>query len=401
MGNVVRILVVDEELEMREGMADILEEKGYQVSCAASGYEAIERLKAVPFDIVIIEIKTARVDDLKILEAMRQVRPDIPIIAMTGYPFKEAVSDMSKYRIYDYIAKPFDMEYMLMALERAIERDKLEKENKGLLERLEEVSHKFNETHERLLSLRKFTTIGQLTPGVSHEIKNILGIINVSTHYLSDKVDRDNPKVLKHLGNIEKEVKRCNGLIINLLNFSRQRESKMVTIDTEKLLDETLSLIEHQMALQNIQIMRDYMPGLPRALGDMDRIKEVFINMLLNASEAMPDGGELRIKTGVAADTKWHIVDGRKAAAQGIDPPIISHQADFVEVIFYDTGCGIPPENFRKVFMPFFTTKEKGKGTGLGLSICKKIIEEHHGNIELESETGKGTAFFVRLPLSK
>lgn len=390
MGSMIRILVVDEELEMREGMADILEEKGYQVSSAANGYEAIERIKAIPFDIIIIEIKTPYEDSLKILNTIRDIRPDIPIIAMTGYPFKECLSEMSECEIYDYLTKPFEIEYMLMTVERAVERDKLLRENRELLERLKDVQAKFNESQDNLLSARKFTTIGQLTPGVSHEIKNILGIINVSAHYLTDKVDKENPKALKHLTNIEKEVKRCNELIINLLNFSHRKEAKRVTIDIEKLLDETLLLIEHQMALQNIKVTREYMHGLPRSLGDIEKIKEVFINIILNASDAMPNGGELRIKTGVAQDTKWRIVDADKAG-----------ELDFVEIIFRDTGCGILKENLNKIFTPFFTTKDRGKGTGLGLSICRRTAEEHHGNIEVESEAGKGTAFFVRLPISK
>jgi len=226
----------------------------------------------------------------------------------------------------------------------------------------------------QLIHSEKLASIGRLAAGVAHEINNPLTGVLTFAHLLLKEMSPDDPR-RKDVEIIVKEAGRCKLITQSLLDFARQTEPKRVSTHINQLVEEALSLVKNQAAFHNIKIIKDLNPSLPLLMIDPNQIQQVFMNVILNAQEAMPQGGFLSISTDFSEDGK------------------------FVEIKFLDTGYGIPKENMGKLFDPFFTTKEAGKGTGLGLAISYGLIKKHGGNIHINSKEGKGTTVIIKLPI--
>jgi PAS domain S-box-containing protein len=233
------------------------------------------------------------------------------------------------------------------------------------------------EAQLRLVQTEKMASLGSLSAGVAHEINNPLGGILIYASLLMEEFeDQDDPRV-QDLKRIVEEGTRCKEIVKSLLEFGRQTESKVEVIDVNKAINDGLFFLENQALFHDIGIMKHLDPLLPTIQGDSNQLKQVFMNMMVNAAEAMTkSGGTLTIVTKPNDDDSS------------------------IQISFQDTGSGIPPEIQSKIFDPFFTTKDVGKGTGLGLSTSYGIIQSHHGNIEVDSEPGKGTTFTIILPVS-
>lgn len=228
-------------------------------------------------------------------------------------------------------------------------------------------------TQNQLLQKEKLASVGQLAAGVAHEINNPLASILL----FSDMMYRETPEGDHHRNDLKMiidETTRCKRIVSDLLNFSRQQEMLTQQVDLNDLIDQTIDEIEILPNFEGITFLRGFEPDLTMLQADPNQLKQVFINLLNNASESIEDEGLIEIST------------------RQVDP-------DWVEIKFRDTGCGIPQENLGKMFTPFFTTKGVGKGTGLGLSITYGIIKMHRGQISVESEPGIGTCFTIRLPI--
>jgi len=237
-------------------------------------------------------------------------------------------------------------------------------------------SHRdLGEAQQQLIQSEKMASVGQLSAGVAHEINNPLGTILLYSHMLLEKLgSKDTQR--EELEVIAKEATRCRDIVRGLLDFARQSKLQVEDMSLNKLLEETLVLASKHPSFQNVEVVKDLDPSLPLICGDPVQLKEVFLNILSNAGEAMSEGGK------VIVVTRWNGMGNN------------------TEVLIRDTGHGIPEENLNKVFMPFFTTKKIGQGTGLGLAIAYGIVKMHRGSIEVESQEGKGTTFSVKLPLS-
>jgi len=232
---------------------------------------------------------------------------------------------------------------------------------------------RLEETRMQLVQSDKLASIGRLAAGVAHEINNPLGGITIYSHLALE----DLPKESSSYQNLLKVVnlaERCKKIIKGLLDFSRQREFEIKSVNVNDIIEEIFSLVETQALFQNIEITKALDPNLPPIRGDKSQLQQVFINLTINAAEAMEDRGRLIVKTSV------------------ID--------DFIEIKFSDNGTGIPPENIEKIFEPFFTTKSEENGTGLGLAVSHGIITEHKGTISVESTLNEGTTFTIKLPIS-
>jgi signal transduction histidine kinase len=179
---------------------------------------------------------------------------------------------------------------------------------------------------------------------------------------------------------MKKELERTSRIIRNLLDFSRQSDADMRPVEVNRVVEAALLLVKHQSSLEHIKLNPQWGQDLPLVLAGFDQIQQVLINLLLNAIQAMPEGGLLSISTSVAPNIR--IGETLKKT---------------VRIDVTDTGVGIPKENLGKLFTPFFTTKEKGKGVGLGLPVVHGIIERHKGKIEVVSEVNKGTTFTIYL----
>ncbi|MBI5408295.1 MAG: hypothetical protein HZA14_02910 [Nitrospirae bacterium] len=233
----------------------------------------------------------------------------------------------------------------------------------------------YRETQEKLYRSEKLASIGKLAGAIGHDLRNPLGVIKNSVFFLNLKLGEGgaDEKVKKHIGIIEKEVETSTRIIEDILSFARVKMPELKAEDIGSLLKDSLYRIP---VPEDIKVIKEIAEDLPPAMIDRGQIDQVFSNLILNAYQAMADGGTLKIKAKV-------------------NPTIVGKDRE-LEISFEDTGMGIPPEVLPKIFEPLFTTKVKG--TGLGLSICHSIIEGHKGRLEVESTVGKGTTFRVRLP---
>jgi len=227
-------------------------------------------------------------------------------------------------------------------------------------------------TRSKLMESERLALIGQLAANVAHELNNPLtGVITYSYLLLEQTKDEDPSK--DFLQKIVNQANRCKEIIKGLLDFSRQKKPDKILCDINNVMMECISLVENQALFHNIRILSSLKIDLPHAVIDPSQIERVFMNMIINAAEAMEGNGDLTIVSRFDKDKGC------------------------IEVEFTDTGSGIAKENLEKIFDPFFTTKDTGHG--LGLAICYGIIKEHKGTISVESEVGKGTTFFIRLPV--
>ncbi len=228
----------------------------------------------------------------------------------------------------------------------------------------------------KIMESERLALIGQLAANVAHELNNPLQGIVTYSHLLLERQGREGA-VAESVRKIVVQADRCRDIIRGLLDFSRQRKPDKTVCSVNAVLQECVSLLENQALFHNIQITEELQPDLPMAVIDPSQIERVFVNLIVNAAEAMGDIG------------------GKLLLASRYDP---EHQA--IEVRISDTGHGIPAEHLDRIFDPFFTTKDRGHGTGLGLAISHGIIKEHRGTIAVQSELGKGTTFTVRLPVN-
>ncbi len=228
-------------------------------------------------------------------------------------------------------------------------------------------------TEQQLIQSEKLASVGQLAAGVAHEINNPLGTILLFSDIMRKELPSDDAR-RDDLQMILNETTRCKTIVSDLLNFARQNEVLAQTTDVNALLNQTIEEINIQPIFEKVQIIPRLEPTLPNIQADPAQLKEVFINIMTNAAEAMEEGGYLTITTAPTAD-------------------------ETIKIAFQDTGCGIPEENLSKIFTPFFTTKPIGKGTGLGLAIVYGIIKMHRGQIDVQSEIGAGSTFTITLPV--
>jgi two-component system, NtrC family, sensor kinase len=248
--------------------------------------------------------------------------------------------------------------------------DKLQLTQTELKDSLTELA----DTQEQLIQHEKLASIGQLAAGVAHEVNNPLGSIMLFSHLILQQLDDTDPKT-KDVRFIIDEAGRCQKIVSGLLDFAREGRLTLQRHTVQSILDKLVAIVEKHSRFASVVIERDVDAALPALEIDGDQIYQVCLNIAMNAAEAMPDGGTLRI---TAARTTGMVV-----------------------LRFTDTGCGIAPEHMGKVFTPFFTTKQIGHGTGLGLAIAYGIIKMHRGNIRVESTPGTGTTFIIELPISQ
>jgi PAS domain S-box-containing protein len=238
---------------------------------------------------------------------------------------------------------------------------------------------------EQLLQSQKMESIGALAGGVAHNFNNILTAILGNAELLQEHSDIDNI-FKKRVNNIESSAKKAGMLVAKLLSFARRDIYEIIPLNLNDIINETL-LFEGVLG-KKIRINADLQDNISTIEGDRNQLEQVIINLVVNARDAMPDGGLIAIKTSEINAEDQH------------DFPAYIPPGRYVLLTISDTGCGIPKEITIRIFEPFFTTKERGKGTGLGLATVYGIIKEHKGHITVKSEAGKGTTFEVYLPVS-
>ena len=235
----------------------------------------------------------------------------------------------------------------------------------------------------QLIQAEKLESIGRLAAGVAHEVKNPLAIILSGLEYLSNHVELQSGQVMV-LQEMDTAVKRADGVIRGLLDFSATREVALVAQDLNTVIEQSLALVKHETTKSRVVINKLLPPDLPLVLLDVNKMQQVFVNLFINAAHAMPNGGELRIKT----YAKTLDAPGGRVGRRASDCFRVGERIVVTEVA--DTGTGIPQEKLPKIFDPFFTTKPTGKGTGLGLTVTKNIVELHGGTIDIQNRPEGG-----------
>jgi two-component system, chemotaxis family, CheB/CheR fusion protein len=260
-------------------------------------------------------------------------------------------------------------ELILLSIEDFTERARAEE----LLKNEERLNQKLMELEQQLISSGRLISVGEITASMAHEFNNPLGIIMGYAQDLLSEIDPSDPKY-RSVQVIEEETKRCAKIIEELLQFARPGTADFHPSDVQELIEKTVQMLTNRFYKQKIEVITRIEENLPRINADPRQIEQVLVNLYLNSSDAMPDGGRLTIET--------------------------KNVAEEVSIIVTDTGFGIEDNDLPKLFQPFFTSKKKS-GLGLGLAICDRIIKNHGGRIEVASQVGQGTTFRIYLPLAR
>ncbi|MDH5468754.1 MAG: ATP-binding protein, partial [Candidatus Aminicenantes bacterium] len=243
-----------------------------------------------------------------------------------------------------------------------------------LEKKVQERTKELREMQAHLIQSEKLASLGKLAAGIAHEINNPLGGILIYSHLLLEDTPKESPH-LENLKKIVKETSRCKDIVRGLLEFARPKEPEMSWINLNDVVDRSLAIVEGQALFQNIKINKKFASALPKIVADGSQLQQVFMNIIINAAEAMDGKGTLSLSTSLDTD------------------------GTHIEAKITDTGHGIKEEDKKRLFEPFFSTKEVGKGTGLGLAISYSIIQKHLGTIEVESQESKGSTFTIKLPV--
>ncbi len=252
--------------------------------------------------------------------------------------------------------------------------------NAHLYETTKKAYEELKKAQEVIIRTEKMASLGKLAATIAHEINNPLAAVLNYIKLMIKIITRGNfnpnriEDILRYLKTMDSETTRCGEIVKNLLAFSRQSNIDIAPHDIEQIIDKTWLLIAHKLKINEIEYKKVIGPDLPKIQCDFKLIQQVLLNLLSNASEAMPNGGKLT-------------VIARR-----------STKKNYLEIIISDTGCGISENEKANIFEPFFTTKDEGKGVGLGLSVAYGIIAKHNGFIEIESNLGQGSSFRIFLP---
>lgn len=404
-----RILIVDDEPPVRNMFAEFLRDS-YECSTAGSADDALAQLAVESYALVISDMMMPGRNGVELLREITTRYPETAVIMISGVDRPQRVRDALRVGAFDYLIKPCEMDELTLAVERALERRHLQRTARIYKAHLElqniELGNRKAELERlqaQLVHSEKMASLGQLAAGIAHELNNpagfIYGNMDMLRDYLSeiekilDAYDRvmlpadaallvnslktkvNYEKLKGDLNSIVSDclegAERIRDVVQNLRLFSRLDEAEIKQVNVHEGIDSTIRLLSRYYSGGMIKILREY-GELPSISCYAGQLNQVWMNLLVNAAQAVGEEGEVTIATRL---------DG-----------------DWVVVMISDTGAGIPEDQLHKLFEPFFTTKPVGEGTGLGLSISYGIIERHGGTIVVKSKVGTGTTFTVRIP---
>ena len=377
-----RILVVDDDEFVLKSMALALSEESYEVTPCLSGEEALELVQKTTFDLALVDIRMPDLDGFEVLKGINKAAPDTAVMMITGYASIESAVEAMSQGACDYLVKPCSSEELKLRVARGLEKRALvlknrqvEKALKEYSERLEEMveqrTKELREAQAHLIRTEKLAATGRLAASVAHEINNPLEGIKNYLGLLKKKMAQDDP-LREYVEQIEHGFNRIKEIVWRLLQFHRTDMEAMEPVDVNGIIERVLQICQKDLALGKVGVAKKLGRGLPRTIASEGQLEQVFMNLILNAKDAMPQGGELRLET-------W---------AKG----------EVVEIKVTDTGRGMSKEEMDHLFEPFYSTKKEG--TGLGLWVSYQIIENHGGEIAIKSKVGQGTSVIITLPIA-
>ena len=412
----IKILLVEDDEDDAFFIKDLIAERELDprpiVKHAPNPQSALDFLNESYFDVCLFDFRLGEMDGIDLLRTVRQKDITTPIIFLTSQGDQEVAVEAMKSGATDYRTKgSLTSESLFQSIRFAIQLRKEEERRLQAEEQLkkynEELSRanselqvsmkKLQNAQDQILRSEKLASIGRLAAGVCHELLNPLNII--SGHVQALLLEREQDASLNEdLESIMEEIGRIEKIVGGLLKFSRKEDMELTYVDINEELESVLSIMEKDMQIDNVRVVRDFSSDLPSIKIDANRMRQVFLNLTNNARHAMEKGGTLTVTTEPYIKK---LKQNRRKTDLNTPPdaiPVI--QENFIRIKFEDTGTGIKEEDMVKLFDPFFTTKPEDQGTGLGLSVCYTIIEKHSGTIEVESQPGKGAAFIINLPCS-
>ena len=372
-----KILLVDDEEGIRKVLGISLEDKGYEVFTAQNAEEALPLFRKIDPQIVLTDIKMPGMGGIQLLRRIKKESPDTEVIMITGHGDVDLAIQSLKFEATDFITKPIHDDVLKIAMKRANDRILMRAEIKGYTENLEQL---VEEKSRKLIEAERLAAVGQTVAGLAHAIKNIAGGLTGGAYVLEKGIELDNKKYLSQgWGMLKGNVGRIKNMSLDLLNYSKEREPEYSLCDPNKPVKEVFRLMLPRARENGITLEKDLNEGLPEIWFDPDGIHRCLLNLVTNALDACLD------------------IDCSPRTNKKVVLSSLNNKEWAVEYQVEDNGCGMDEETRAKIFQSFFSTKGT-RGTGLGLMITKKIIDEHGGLISLESERGKGSKFFIRLP---
>lgn len=370
------ILVVDDDDGLCNLITRQLKRKGYDICTASCGKEAVEITRQDTPDLMLLDYRLPDMTGPEVISAITEQGSLPPFIMMTGQGDERLAVDIMKLGAVDYLIKDTDLvDRIPVVVARELKTVKM--------------SRQLAKTEAALAESQRLDSIGRLAGGVAHDFNNMLGGIMGAVQILQMHLPNDDAKSKKFLSLILDSVDRASDLAKNLLAFSSRQTSASTTIDIHNAISNAISLLKTTID-KRIEIEVDLCAKTSIVVGDISQLQNVFLNMGINASHAMPEGGILSFRSKNIALSEAYC----KSSVFDITP------GNYIEFEVQDNGCGISFENQSKIFEPFFTTKEQGKGTGLGLAAAYGTVKQHKGEITVYSEVGKGTNFHLLFPIT-
>ena len=362
-----RILIVDDNASLVENLKEILDEAGYAVhgygTCRAALAGAREG-----FDVALVDLRLPDGDGTALAPRLKEASPDGEVVLLTGFATLESAVAAVRAGACAYLVKPCATQELLVTVEQAMRQVRLHAEKRELARRAQ--------TSEKLAA------VGTMTAGLSHEIRNPLNAAALQLTVLERRLQKlpaeAQAPLLEPLTLVRDEIRRLDHVLEDFLQFARPREFVPRPIDLPAVLARVLDLLEGQAERRGVRVERDLLPSPPVA-GDEERLRQVLVNLVLNALEATPDGGLVR----VACEAEPTEPEPERGPGR-------------VVVAVEDSGPGVDPAIRERIFEPFFTTK--ARGSGLGLSIVHAIVAQHGGTIGVEGAPAGGARFVLRLP---
>jgi signal transduction histidine kinase len=385
------LLIVDDEAGPRESLRIVFKDR-YQCAVATCGRDGIDYARKNHVDAAILDIKMPDLSGVEVLRELKEIDPNIECIMLTGYETVETARAAVRYGAADYLNKPFDVFFVRELLEKCIAR----RQRKITMEESLLTLQKVNEELSRgLADSNRAVTANVLSAGVIHEINNPLSIVAGYAQLLSrdlaklGDVDQGTAQnVQERLATIQREIDRCKEIAKRFLSFSRASQQGSERIEVAKLLEDTVMLVKAHPANRSTEISSRVSDPSLQIKAHPAEVMQVLINLGVNALQAMNGGGTLAF----SAERASSIPDTPAFRSDTFDP-----QKQHLKISVTDSGCGISPENVKKIFEPYFTTKSQG--TGLGLAIVCELVGKYGGAIHVQSAPDKGSTFSVYLPL--
>ncbi|MBL8611461.1 MAG: response regulator [Myxococcales bacterium] len=359
--------MVDDNAELASALEAVLltAPRGLTVRTASRGAEALEVAKDAGFDVAIVDVKLPDASGVDLIEPLRAASPFGEVVLITGFASVDAAIGALRSGAFAFVLKSFRPEELISTVEQALSKVRLQRERRVL--------------EKRAADAEALSAMGKLALNLAHEIRNPLNAAVLQLHLLARDIDRleANPETraaLKRRGTIVgDEIGRLSRLLTEFLELARPRGLAREPVHLGRLVEDVIELEQDAATSRGVTVKKEIAPDGCVALGDAAKLKQVVLNLVVNALEAMKAGGELT------------------ARVAPVDEQVV--------LVVEDTGPGIAPEVLESVFDPFFTTKEAG--TGLGLSIVRNIVDQHMGDVRIESVAGRGTRVIVRVPIGR